>query len=731
MNATTFVNNCLEYNNNVKRFEFVDQNYSKLTNINCNDIVYVLQNFYTTDYKLRVLTLLISKLSNLSWNNLVYVLQNFSNNEYKLKVLTLLTSKTFGLTFNDLVYVLQNFSNNDYKYNVLKYLASEVKTLTCSDLVYTMQNFSNNDFKYNVLTYFNSRLNILTYGDLIYIIQNFSNNEYKLNVLKYLNSRLGELTCSDLVYVMQNFSNNAYKLIVLELLKCKMINESDMSDNIIQIMNTFSNNDYKINAIKLFGDKISNSDIVHFYASGVITDISKLLKIDNTIDLIKIINTLDKDDQKVKLIKMYENKIDESILSEILLEFKSNNTKFDMIKYFVTKITKLRNILICISDNDKESDKIRIQIIKYLSEKIRNPSYYYVLTCDCFDLFGTEDGRIAAIKYLVYNSLACKKEYVCRTLNIFDSQNGKYKFLKKVVDLSKDVVAEIIFDLANKWDDKFNVRVAKLLIPNMPRLKLNSKFFRDYLKLFPKSDRLQIANCYYHNSVNNQRDVIRWLPLLESVDNANYLLNSGNPKKFTSKEIRRILRKSGYDAKEISKNKIEIESSSSESESESDEMEVPALAKTMRFNVSDLSLDGLALQYLNLVLSGNIVVYNSELDMITNLGGRCTGYFNLSGIDVCSHVSDQLLKSARQRYNSIKELDTKKNDLYVPHAWRDIKVKDDDDNQCVVCMSRRKQILFDCGHYHTCAKCSRQIVKGNRQCPMCRKTIIRVTRVFD
>ena len=142
----------------------------------------------------------------------------------------------------------------------------------------------------------------------------------------------------------------------------------------------------------------------------------------------------------------------------------------------------------------------------------------------------------------------------------------------------------------------------------------------------------------------------------------------------------------------------------------------------MTFDINDLPLDSNLKRYAQTIFGYSNIEYNPENDSINN-DSICI----INGIN----IHDELLTSARKQYNTIIASRVKENKLRVPHAWRDIKIKDDDDpNQCNICMARKRQIIFNCGHYHTCAKCSRTIIKADCKCPMCKVTITTVTRVF-
>ena len=50
-----------------------------------------------------------------------------------------------------------------------------------------------------------------------------------------------------------------------------------------------------------------------------------------------------------------------------------------------------------------------------------------------------------------------------------------------------------------------------------------------------------------------------------------------------------------------------------------------------------------------------------------------------------------------------------------------------EENNCIVCMEKQADcVFFDCGHLHVCMPCSVNL----KLCPVCRKKILKVVKVF-
>ena len=324
--------------------------------------------------------------------------------------------------------------------------------------------------------------------------------------------------------------------------------------------------------------------------------------------------------------------------------------------------------------------------------------------------FKTESGRISAIKYIVTRYRKIDKNFVYDNLKYFESENGIYKFLKAVVEINNLVMTEIMCELAKKWNTHFNVRIAKLLLKN---IQLSPHFFKVYITLFPISNRLELANHYLINRINTNDDIIIWLSLLESVDDANYLL-----KKYNFNDSNKLLINAGYTIPHNFDNFYYLESDD-ESDSESDDI---IDQNIMRFDLSDfISGSKYDEKYIRMIIPNSYIEYDVITGEIINA--------ELILEDIYSDIYNSLIGFVINKINVYNEIESSKNKLYISSEWQDVQIADDS-KQCVVCMNNGKQIIFNCGHYATCFKCSRQIIKGNKKCPMCNTIINSINRVF-
>ena len=112
------------------------------------------------------------------------------------------------------------------------------------------------------------------------------------------------------------------------------------------------------------------------------------------------------------------------------------------------------------------------------------------------------------------------------------------------------------------------------------------------------------------------------------------------------------------------------------------------------------------------------------------------GYYNDAN---CQFPRDIRKEGSRYRVSAenIKLIDTRgkwfytvknrqvieilKDDEVIEQTLKNIKVfEDTDEQECSICLSNPKEIVFyPCGHYHACKQCANMV----KNCPMCMKKI--------
>jgi hypothetical protein len=65
----------------------------------------------------------------------------------------------------------------------------------------------------------------------------------------------------------------------------------------------------------------------------------------------------------------------------------------------------------------------------------------------------------------------------------------------------------------------------------------------------------------------------------------------------------------------------------------------------------------------------------------------------------------------------------------ITNLISNIKIYEDDDPTCVICMDNEKSIiLMGCGHYVMCEYCTNIIIKKTNKCPICRTNIFEIVK---
>lgn len=200
----------------------------------------------------------------------------------------------------------------------------------------------------------------------------------------------------------------------------------------------------------------------------------------------------------------------------------------------------------------------------------------------------------------------------------------------------------------------------------------------------------------------------------------------------------------------------ESESSSEEEEEEEDEEEkmdqelankgifIDRATHIMTIDIQAIKkkMDSNVRSYVDMLWKDQEIQYHMKKKRILNNSHTC-GCIIVNGVDVIKESQNEVSKMARgilkkeeKRKQKRKELLQKQQKLKVPHSWKDVKATDTspDEEVCMICMSHlRRVILIPCGHYHTCAHCTRCILRApnsKNECPLCKQEFTAVNPVF-
>lgn len=94
-----------------------------------------------------------------------------------------------------------------------------------------------------------------------------------------------------------------------------------------------------------------------------------------------------------------------------------------------------------------------------------------------------------------------------------------------------------------------------------------------------------------------------------------------------------------------------------------------------------------------------------------------------------SNINSSPANSITEKTTVYKETaeDTKRYNFAILDSIVDEKIENDADDStiCVVCYENKRKVLLDCGNGHicSCAKCTKGVLNGKSQCPICRQDI--------
>lgn len=612
-----------------------------------------------------------------------------------------------------LIKSLKSF-NDDY--NRKQYLSQNYKMYDFSNegsILNIISTFKDDYYKKEAINLLKVSCNKITFNEAFQIIRSVRDNYYKFEFIKILQNRF--ISPNDVINVVNSVNDNYYKYEILKFFSTFFCNFKDVKNAIICLPDIYHKNGF----IKLVKNKLNNIQIANLVNCFNFESISDFFYIKNQETLSEIIFELKTDDHKVELLEAYSSYVDKIVLQKALLVINDFCDQFYIIKNFIIKITSCdasELVKVVNGDTEKDDDN-RIKLLKFLFEKFGSENIK-VFPND----FKTEKGRVWSIKYCDYFDPINFVEI----LKIFNSDYGKYKFLKKCVNLNQNIVNSIFEIIDHFQGHEYQKNVVKFLLSQQ---YFSASVLSQLLEKFPIPDRFMLAVACLKKSEHSRDDVILWLPKLDSNSEAKNILEH-----FTYSNIEDLLKQSGYNIDVINDINCNYESESeSESDSDSDselDCEFDLSQKFLNFHISEFDLDRTSKKYAKYAFPTGKIRFNVARNRVES-NDMNFYQININGVNVVREVYDQVQQQILYKINVYQRKKMEINKLKIQNDWKDVKLTDDDDKMCNICMSNRKQIIFNCGHYHTCFKCSRKIIKGNCKCPMCKSEITTANRVFD
>jgi len=309
----------------------------------------------------------------------------------------------------------------------------------------------------------------------------------------------------------------------------------------------------------------------------------------------------------------------------------------------------------------------------------------------------------------------------------------------------------------------------------------NGSIFEEFIKildLFPQAKKYDCAEEYNKKyPITLEEDMITVARHMENVNIANKFLslsissaslnlatssestersgstNGGSSRKEDTKDTREfMLSAAGYKQEDINmitssttstpSNALEgsgekdEELSASESESESepeenDEFEIDDRGIAI-IDVSTLDLADDFKGYCSFLgLDDGIIKYDTKRRRIVSKMNSCS--IRIGNRDPIQEMKDEIdykVSEMMKRKDARAARLAARQKMKVPHAWKDEKATDEKD-ECAICANNKRIVMLGCGHKPACARCTRAILIGKKECPICRAPIASVVRAYD
>jgi hypothetical protein len=565
------------------------------------------------------------------------------------------------------------------------------------------------------------------------LLPKFDNEHRKLEVIDFFQNFFEGETCK-VLNCMDQFENEHRRFDILKLL-CGKITVS--SDELKKIILKFTNEHRRFDVVELYANSSTFKNIFWtmelFDNNSRKIDIVKLLQgnkcdgvgisIENVYEIMEKMTT---ENGKIDLIEYYKKSFAENNIANIILIMNTSEGKLRVIQTLDNiNYTEPFNLIDYIDKND---ESVRMKLFQYIIEK-------YEKYGECVNKFKSTGGKLRVIKIMNLSYLYDTNKSLTKLLNIFDDDD-KLKVLKKKLLDTQEINHSLIKTLLCFVYDSSRLKGFKLFLKNTD---IKNKKIIKIMEMFLVDNRYGVLNEYVKSNAIKQYMLPKIIGTLESSEKAFMFL-----KKHKYEDINGILETVGYNVtdEEIENYSLSANyESDSESDSESSSESEGSMDGFERYDDNTIKVDLGTVNFSHHVRSNlrnfypsDKVLYNEYTETITDYNGRGNSYCSITigGVNIGEQAKKDIIGHIKRYKKEHEKREKKKNKLKVPHAWRDIRAtaKTDDNDICNICMTNKRQIIFNCGHYHTCGHCTRLILKGNKECPICRREIKNVTHVF-
>lgn len=476
------------------------------------------------------------------------------------------------------------------------------------------------------------------------------------------------------------------------------------------------------NSIIAMTDLVSDTwklDIIRYFKNYFsASDVPELLNVTNSetwqLDIVKvfsysaaskttiltIIGKFRNDTWIMYVIKYFKSWFYWSDVIQLMSFLKGDIWKYDLIRLFnYTGVSKSEIIKII---THIEEDTWRLDGVKYFSTWFSNVDI--AILCG---LMKTEEFKIKVLDLFPWKNNNITVREFDELINQFRDDRAKFTVLEKKIKDDPILNKEMINLIGSFKEERYRKKVCILLFTSDRNGIFDTDCFISVIGMFPVPQRMTLLTEYRKNHVITSEKIVPVIKELNSKGNAIKYLKDIGIADFNTKLV-----EAGYSVNDISK--------TDEDESESESEAEPELEPEWSDDESDNSIIET-----NIMGLGQKITYDCKRDIVLFGGSVFHGTISFNGVD----IKQEALYQGREIVRKRRE---KKNQLKVPHAWKDEKINDETNEQdeCVVCREKKRMISLSCGHYHTCSHCTRVLLRGNKQCPVCRAEITSVLRIF-
>ena len=609
-------------------------------------------------------------------------------------------------SFAELLLFVQVISSISYKVDVMKMFRHLVTTM--DDVRQLMEMVSSSSYKFDVMKTFTNAIGNV--ANLIKLFPYLENDSYRMDAVKHYKPNFN---WTHIALLIRSFNGHAHRMDLIKILRnVKSPAGTVLTLNgALELLTFFNNDNHRFELIDLFGSQLRAltdvSAIIEVLENG--RSIQRFLNKYPTktaqIDFEILMLSLNSDDDRLMVAREYLKH--RNISSNVwgIETFKSSDKALKCLKMFnvcdqFIEGSHLTNILGSCDDSN------RIDMLVSFGKRMKIRGLYSIPT-----LFKDVSEFVRALKYLVAHE---RIELVL--------PDDRISLREKCRTDAKEWydVMSVMLECANSIDD----------IGNPDELGGNLELLGGYARKFAQKCRTKFSDLSSHPSL---------IALLETPDD-----DSDNSDDFDFDS----------DSSDLSSETSDDDFDDFDDFDESDCSDMGDLEKwkpdelgDIYVDITDIDIEMQMTSLMGINASGfmmtgtsypdNIAIYNVETKILRSTNGalRQRGMMLINNIDVYAAVDNIIKTTAARGYSKyLKALEKKeeKKKNQISREWKDEKTRDDDPEgtACVICMSRKRQIMFNCGHYHTCFKCSKKILKSTCECPICRVKIETVTRVF-